>query len=132
VRAHGAAIAAAGASLVFVGTGTPAMAAAFAREHAGGHAVLSDANRALFAAAGMRRGWWHMLRPSLLRNLARALRRGCRQGRVQGDAWQLGGVLVVDRERRIRHVQRDAVAGAPLDFAAVVAAVRAAAGGRLS
>src|SRR5262245_37152755 len=101
----------------------PAMAADFEREHAAGNPVLSDATRALFAAAGMRRGWWRMLRPSLLRNLWRALRGGFRQGRVQGDPWQLGGVLVVDRERRIRHVQRDAVAGAPLDFTAVLAAV---------
>ena len=132
MRAHEAAIAAAGAGIVFVGTGTPAMAAAFAREHAGSHPVLSDQDRALFAASGMRRGWWRMLRPSLLRNLVRALRRGFRQGRVQGDPWQLGGVVVIDRERRIHHVQRDAVAGAPLDFAAVVAAVRAAAGGPLS
>ena len=132
MRAHENEIAAAGAAIVFVGTGTPAMAADFAREQAGAHSVLSDAGRALFAAAGMRRGRWRMLRPSLLMNLLRALRRGFRQGRVQGDAWQLGGVIVIDRERRIVHVQRDAVAGAPLDFAAVVAAVHTAARGPLS
>ena len=115
---------AAGARLVFVGTGTPAMASAFARDHAGQHPVLSDASRRTFAAAGMRRSPFAMLRWRFLRNAWRAWRAGFRQRGVQGDAWQQGGVLVFDGSGRIVHRQIDAVGGDPLRVDDVVAAAR--------
>jgi len=123
LRTREADLAAHGARLVFVGTGTPAMAADFARTHAGPHPVLSDASRAVFAAAGMRRTWTSTLHWRLLANLWRALRRGFRQTRVQGDAWQQGGVLVLARGLRIVHREVDGVAGDALDLDAVVAAL---------
>lgn len=126
MRTHEAAIAAAGAHLVFVGTGLPAMAADFARAQAGPHPVLSDPARRVFAAAGMRRALWTTLHWRLVRNLWRALRAGFRQTKVQGDAWQQGGVIVVDAGGAIRHRQVDGAAGDPLDVPALLAAVRAA------
>ncbi len=98
-------------NLVFVGTGTPAMAAAFAREAAGVHPVLCDRTRAAFAAARMPRGLASVLHPRALLNAWRALRDGFRQSRVQGDPWQQGGVLVFDGEGALLHAAVDAVAG---------------------
>ena len=119
-------LSAGGAKLLFVGTGTPAMAAEFAKVHAGQHPVLSDTARATFAAAGMRRSPWATLHWRLLRNLWRALRAGFRQTRVQGDAWQQGGVLVLDARGAVCHRQVDRAGGDPLDLDAVLTAVRAA------
>lgn len=98
------------------------MAAAFAREHAGGWPVLADSARTAFGAAGLRRGFGSLLRGRLLANWWRASRRGFRQGRVQGDAWQLGGVVVLDRAGRVLHRQVDGTAGDELDVDAVLAA----------
>lgn len=118
------------ARLVFVGTGLPAMAADFARSYAGTHAVLGDPTLCVFAAAGMRRSLAATLHWRLLRNLLRALRAGFRQGRVQGDAWQQGGVLVVDAVGRLLHHEVDRVGGDLLDLAAVAAAIVGTDGGR--
>jgi hypothetical protein len=123
LRTREAELAAAGAKLVFVGSGAPAMAADFARTHAGPHPVLSDVARATFAAAGMRRGLLATLHWRLFGNLARAWRSGFRQGRTQGAALQQGGVLVVDANGRELHREVDGAAGDALDLAAVLAAV---------
>jgi peroxiredoxin len=115
---------AAGAKLVFVGSGTPAMAAAFARERAGSHPVLSDTSRRTIAAAGMRGSAGATVHWRLLANVLRALRGGFRQTRVLGDAWQQGGVLVFDRGGAVLHAQIDRVGGDPLDVDAILSAIR--------
>lgn len=117
-------LASAGAAVRFVGTGLPAMAAAFAAEWAGPHPVLSDPSRAVFAAAGMRRSLFATLHWRLFANAWRAFRSGFRQGKVQGDPWQQGGVLVLDRRGATVHRQIDRAGGDPLDLEAVLAAVR--------
>jgi len=125
LRARDQELAAAGAAVVFVGTGTPAMANDFAAQQAGDHAVLSDQDRKTFAAAGMRRGLGATLHWRLLRNAWRAFRAGFRQTKVLGDPWQQGGVLVFDRRGGLSHQQHDRVGGDPIDLDAVLAAVRA-------
>lgn len=117
-------LAAVDARLLFVGTGLPAMAADFARTHAGPHPVLSDVARRAFAAAGMRRSAVPFLRLRFWRNVWRAFRQGFRQGRVQGDPWQQGGVLVYGPNGALHHAQIDVAAGDPLDLDTVLAAVR--------
>lgn len=119
-------LAVAGARLVFVGTGTPAQAAAFAAAHSGQQSVFVDPDRAAFAAAGMRRSFLGVLSPRLLRNAWRAWRAGHRQGAVQGDAWQLGGVVVLAPDGAVVHRQVERVAGDPVDLAGVGAAVGSA------
>lgn len=116
-------LAAAGARLVFVSTGTPAMAMDFATTHAGGHQVLCDVGRKAFAAAGMKRSLRTTLHWRMAANLWRALRAGFRQGRVQGDPWQQGGVLVFGRRGEVVYEQVDRVGGDELDVAAVLQAV---------
>lgn len=112
-----------GARLLFVGTGSPAMAADF-QAHASPHQVFSDVARRSFEAAGMRRSCWSFLHWRFVRNAARAFRNGFRQTKVLGDPWQQGGVLVFDSHGRLRHHQLDAVAGDPIDVDAVVAVLR--------
>ncbi len=113
-----------GATLLFVGNGSPAQAADFARQYAGPHAVLSDRARATYQAAGLRRSLFATLHWRLLRNAWRALRGGFRQSSVQGDALQQGGVLVVGADDRVLHEAADRAGGDELDLSAVVAAVR--------
>lgn len=124
LRAREAELVGAGARIVFVGTGTPAQAADFARAHAGPHPVLVDGPRATFRAAGMRRSLWSTLHWRLLANARRAMRAGFRQTKVQGDPWQQGGVLVLGPKGERRHAAVDRAAGDPLDLEPVLAAVR--------
>jgi peroxiredoxin len=115
-----------GARIVFVGTGLPAMASDFAVQQAGGLPVLSDPTRRIFELAGMRRGLSTVLRLKTFLNSWRAFRRGHRQTKVQGDPWQQGGVLVLDKSGAIAHAQRDSAAGDPIDWRRVMDAIPAA------
>lgn len=124
MRARQPDFAAAGATICYVSTGTPAMAADFAAKEGLGAAVLSDQGRQAFAAARMKRSIWNLLRPRFVGNLLRALRRGHKQTGVQGDPWQQGGVLVFARDGRLLHQQLDGAAGDLLDVDAVLAAAR--------
>ena len=126
VHASRSAIEAKGARIVFVGTGLPAMASEFAAQQAAGLPVLSDPTRRIFELAGMRRGLSTILRLATLLNSWRAFRRGHRQTKVQGDPWQQGGVLVLDRKGDIAHAQRDSAAGDSIDWRRVIEAIPAA------
>ncbi len=118
-------LAASGAVAVFVGPGSAAMAQDFARTHARGVLTLCDPERRLFAAAGMRRGLWTVLRLATLRSSLRAFFAGHRQTKVQGDPMQQGGVLVLAADSAVVHAQRDCAAGDAIDWRAVQAAVLA-------
>jgi hypothetical protein len=108
----------AGAKLVLIGNGNRHFARAF-REDLGIEApVYVDTERRAYAALGMKRGVGAALGSgSALKNAARALRAGFRQGPVQGDAWQLGGVLVVRPGGRVvyRHLSEAAGDHPPVD-----------------
>ena len=124
MRAREQELLATGARLLFVGTGSPAMAADFHRTHASPHQVCSDVSRRSYRVAAMRRSPWSFLHWRFLRNVVRAFRSGFRQTKVLGDPWQLGGVLVFDSHGILQHRQIDAVAGDTIDLDAVVAALR--------
>ena len=76
-----------------------------------------DPELVAYRAAGLRRGRVELLSPRLARNAARALRAGFRQGGVQGDPWQLGGVFVIRPEAQLtyRYVSREAGDHAPVE-----------------
>jgi len=124
LRTREAELAAIGATLLFVGNGSPAQAADFASQHAGPHPVFSDRARATYQAAGLRRSWFATLHWRLLRNAWRAFRNGFRQSSVQGDALQQGGVLVFGGGGQLRYQQVDRAGGDELDLAALMAAAR--------
>lgn len=88
-----------GANVAIVGNGLPAMAKGFVDrlKLAGEARVLTDPGRASYRLAGFRRGVWATLGPRALLNLFRALRQGLGTGKIEGDAWQQGGALVLDR-----------------------------------
>jgi len=101
----------AGAELVFVGNGNRHFARAFRDELGIKAPIYVDTQRGAYAALGMRRGFGATVGSlAAVKNAARALRKGFRQGSVQGDAWQLGGVLVVrpGGEIAYRHLSRTA------------------------
>ena len=85
-----------GGELVLIGNGASHFAAAFVEDLGITTPVYVDPARATYRALGMKRG----LAPTLLalrtlKHGIRAFRAGFRQGRTQGDPFQLGGVLVV-------------------------------------
>jgi NAD(P)-dependent dehydrogenase (short-subunit alcohol dehydrogenase family)/peroxiredoxin len=99
-----------GAELVIVGNGSASFAKAFREDYALAGPLLVDPELRAYRAAGLRRGRVEILSPRLLPHALRALRSGARQGAVQGDAWQLGGVFVIRPDGRLlfRHVSREA------------------------
>jgi hypothetical protein len=123
LRPHIPAIHAAKAELYVVGSGAPHFVAGF-RETTGFEGpVLCDPKLASYQAAGMKRSMMRLADPRGVIDLTRALRAGHRQARVQGDAAQLGGVLVVSPGGALRY---SFVAGRPGDLApseAVLAAL---------
>lgn len=73
--------------------------------------VWVDPDRRTFRALGFRRGAMSVLSPAVFRNARRASAKGFRQGATQGDAWQLGGVLVVRQGGAPVYSYASAVAG---------------------
>jgi len=103
-------IGARGAELVIVGNGSAHFARAFREDFSLAGPLLVDPDLRAYRAAGLRRGHVELLSPRLPLHALRALRSGARQGAVQGDAWQLGGVFVIrpGGELMFRHVSREA------------------------
>lgn len=84
------------AELYVVGSGTAAMAKDFRATFAPDVKVLVDPERTAYAAAGLRRGLWATLHPRVIVPGAKLFfGGGAKQGRVQGDPLQQGGLLVV-------------------------------------
>ena len=97
-----------GATLVAVGNGQPWQAAAF-RDAAGiPFALFVDPSLHSYRAAGLRRSWLRIFHPRVFAAVWRARRTGARQTELQGDALQLGGVLVFTASGQLgwRHVGR--------------------------
>jgi hypothetical protein len=122
-------VAAAGARVAVIGLGTTTFARGF-REATGWRGpVLVDGEGAAYRAVALRRlRLWNLFRPRMIKAALRARREGFRQGKVEGDPWQLGGTLVVAPGDRLAyaHRNRNADDDAPLDE--VLAAARAARG----
>jgi hypothetical protein len=115
----------AGAALAFVGNGNRRFGRAFAEELGIEAPVYVDAGLGAYAALGMKRGVLAALAsPSVVASTARALRGGFRQEGVQGDPWQLGGVLVVAPGGAVRYAYRSRAAGDHPPVEAILAALR--------
>lgn len=125
---HGAKgdIEAAGGSLVFLGTGSPAFAKDFQQERVPDTPVFSDPSGATYNALGARSGLAVTLGPSSLLAGRRARAAGFRQGRTQGKALQLGGVAVILPGDRVAWSFLSQFAGDHPETGDVLAALRAA------
>ena len=103
-------IEAAGAKLAVVGNGARPFAEAFREQTGYVSDLFVDPELKSYRAAGLRRGRVEVFSPRLATNAVRAFAGGSRQGAVQGDPWQLGGVFVIrpDGSLALRHVSREA------------------------
>jgi NAD(P)-dependent dehydrogenase (short-subunit alcohol dehydrogenase family) len=99
-----------GAELVIIGNGSAQFASAFREDMHLDAPLLVDPELRAYRAAGLRRGRVEVLSPRLPLNALRAIRAGHRQGAVQGDPWQLGGVFVIRPEGDLsfQHLSREA------------------------
>jgi peroxiredoxin len=97
------------AELVAVGNGTPWHAAAFRDEAGIDFPLLVCPGLEAYRAAGLKRTYTGALHWRTWRRGLEATRKGFRQSRTRGDAWQLGGTLVVAPGDRIlfEHRARD-------------------------
>jgi hypothetical protein len=112
--------AAAGAELVVIGQGTPRHAEHFIEQHGvEGLRVLVDPDRTAYKLAGTKIGGvGDLFGPGVVaKGIMTSLRTGKVQGRVQGDAAQLGGVMIVmpGGEVAWTHLAEDAGDNAPPD-----------------
>lgn len=99
-----------GAELFLIGHGSISEARGFRDEVRTAIPLFTDPGRQSYRALGMRRGVWSVANPGVWLRAARALRAGFRQTRVAGDAFQQGGVLVIDPQgvERFRYISRSA------------------------
>lgn len=115
-----------GVNVVFVGNGEPRYIDGFVERHGIVPElveVLTDPSRAAFSAAGLERGFWRTFGPRAGLNALRARLMGNRQGSVEGDNLQQGGVLVIDRGGTLVYAHADESLGDHADTTDVVDAV---------
>lgn len=111
-----------------MGVGTPEQARAFRVLSGFAGPMIVDTDRRTHAALELRRAsLFSLLRPRMFRAALAARREGFRQGRTQGDPWQLGGTAVVAPGDRLLYLHRDA---GPEDEAPLDDVIAAATGGR--
>ena len=84
-----------GASLAFIGNGSPRAAAWFKKKFVPSATVLTDPDLASYRVIGARSGVFNTLGPRTWGAGVRALRSGARQSSVRGHPFQQGGVLVM-------------------------------------
>jgi hypothetical protein len=95
-RPHVEALRQAGVEPYVIGSGTPEQARDFADkiDVNGILPILSDPKLVSYRAAGMKRSALATLNPRGIMQYARAFKH-FKQGKTQGDPWQLGGVYIV-------------------------------------
>ena len=97
--------------MVFVGNGDVHYARAFAQRLGVVDPLLLDEPRQSYEAIGLRRDVGGAANFRTVLAAARSLSRGHLQRGVQGDALQLGGVVVIDTEGEVRFSHASAFAG---------------------
>ena len=108
-----------------IGNGTPLMARDFAETFEVGVPLFTDPSRKSYEVARWRRplGSAILGLGATLKASVRAMKAGFRQGRTQGDAFQLGGVLVIAADGRVLFEHSDQTAGDHADVGSVLAAL---------
>ncbi len=112
-----------GADVAAIGTGSPEQAARLAQQLELPFPLLADPERRTYAALGTRRSVIGILHTGTLRSAVRAWRRGHRQEGVQGDAMQLGGVVVMRPGGAVAMIHRSVHAGDHPDIEAILRAI---------
>ena len=117
---------AAGVKLVLIGQATPRQATAFRRKLKIDLPVLADEERRTYKLVGFPRATvGQLLGPrSVLSGVKHGARSGVVQGRIIGDAAQLGGALVIEPGGEVVFRQQSENAGDTIEPADLLAAVR--------
>jgi peroxiredoxin len=123
-----------GLRVVYVGNGAPHFIEGFIERNAidpEAVTVLTDPSLAAQRALALQRSLRTTFGPRALWNVGRALVSGFRASTVEGDEYQQGGVLVVDRAGRVAYLHRDRATGDHASTSDVIAAaMRVAAAGQ--
>ena len=116
----------AGATLTLIGQATPRQAAHFRRKLKIDLPVLADEDRRTYKAAGLKRAnLAQLVGPrSVLAGIKHGARSGQVQGRIIGDAAQLGGALVIEPGGEVVFRQQSKNAGDTIEAEDLLAAVR--------
>ncbi len=117
---------AAGATLTLIGQATPRQAAHFRRKLGVEVPVLADEERRTYKLAGLRRASVAQLvgPRSVISGVKHGARSGVMQGRIVGDAAQLGGAMVVAPGGEVLFEQRSEHAGDSVEADELLAALR--------
>ena len=116
----------AGAELAIIGNGAPHYVQGFRDKTGFDGPVYTDPSRKSYRALGMRRGLRTLARLQAVRRAIQVYRDGFRQTGVQGDAWQQGGVFVVDTAGHLVYAYRSEYGGDHPPMDEVIAAARRA------
>ena len=119
----------AGVDLVLIGQASPRQASAFRRKLDIDLPVLADEERATYKAAGLKRASvGQLLGPkSVLSGVKHGARSGVMQGRIIGDAAQLGGAAIVVPGGEVIYEQTQRNAGDTIEPDELLAAAQKAA-----
>ena len=125
MRQEKAALDQAGIQVVLAGMGTTAEAESFRQQYGVPFPIISDPEKHLYRAYGLKRA--HLMQlfsPGLLRKGLQAAGEGHLPGIPQGDTMQMPGTFVIDQNGRflLRHFARDAADHPPV--ASIIKAVR--------
>ena len=117
----------AGVRLVLIGQATPRQAAHFRRKQDIELTVLADEQRTTYKQAGWRKAdLGGLVGPqSVVSGVKHAARSGVMQGRVVGDAAQLGGAMIVRPGDEVTFSQAQENAGDTIEPAELLAAAGA-------
>lgn len=117
----------AGLHLVLIGQATPRQAAHFRKKLDLGLPVLADESRATYKAAGWRKGSTGQLvgPKSVLAGVKHTARSGVLQGKVVGDAAQLGGAMIVQPDGAVSFSRGQEHAGDTIEVDELLAAAGA-------
>ena len=107
---------AAGIPLVAIGSGSPGGARHFIEKlHFTGEMYVNQ-DLSAYRAFKLERGFWKTLGPASLIRGIQAMREGFRQGRMDGDNWQQGGIFVMGPGNKLIFQHRNKFAGDHADL----------------
>ena len=94
-----------GAELIVIGNGPPFFAEAFKKDLAFEGPMYTDPSLETYRAAEMKRSVGRTLSLASAKKAIGALKGGFMQTRTRGDPWQLGGVVVINRDGEVTYRQ---------------------------
>lgn len=112
-----------GAQIVAIGNGSAYWGKAFVMDENVDFPVYTDPGKRSYDAFGMKNSKLSLLKPAVLRHGRRATSGGFKQTRVRGDAFQNGGVIVINGSGDVTYTHIESEAGNLADLDEVIAAL---------